>query len=83
MRSPDVSASIGPYVPDVAVSAIALMVCCWRTAAVYDNLLVIFLLLEIAHEERGIFLFNMFLVILVLLLSFSFLPRHQAVKNPL
>ena len=71
MRIPAISASIGPYVPDAAVSAIALMGCCCCTAAAYDSLLVILLLLEIAHEERGIFLFNMFLVILVLLIYLS------------
>ena len=81
MRIPAFSAAIGPYVPDAAVSAIALMVDLRNTAA-YDSLLGILLLLEIAHEERGIFLFNTVLVILVLLLSFSVLQRHQAVKVP-
>ena len=82
MRIPAVSASIGPYVPDAAVSAIAFMVFCCRNTAAYDSLLGILLLLEMAHEERGIFLFNTALVILVLLLSSSVLPRHQVVKVP-
>ena len=80
MRIPAVSAPTGPYVPDAAVSTIALMGFCRNTVA-YDSFLGILLLLG-AHEERGIFLFNTILLTLVLLLSCSVLPRHQAVKFP-
>ena len=75
------SAAIGLYVPAAAVAAIALMVVLRNTAA-YDSLLGIFLLLEIAHKERGMFLFHTVLVILVLCLSFSVFQRHQAAKFP-
>ena len=78
MRIPEFSTSFWLYVPDASVSAIAFMVLFCNMAA-YNRLLVILLLLVLAHEERGIFLFNT-LVILVLQLSYSVLPRHQAVK---
>ena len=81
MRIPAVSTSIGPYVLDAAASTIAFIVFCCRNTAAYDSFLGILLLL-VALEERGIFLFNTILVILVLLLSCSALPRHQAVKFP-
>ena len=81
MRIQAGSAPTGPYVPDAAVSTIALMGFCCRNTVAYDSFLGILLLLGV-HEERGIFLFNTILLILVLLLSCSALPRHQAVKFP-